>query len=289
MRKKSSLLAILALIMSLPFAHAKVCKKDEKDPACTKFYESDAAGVRLEGSTSVFNTLISPNKDDLQQKIKYFSRDTGSGRGVLALIKGSADVAMISASLGTILEQINNTRGSSHKLEEFMVHPLGFVEVAVIVNANNPIAQQKAGALSARELKRILVGRAEKWYDVGVDRDSDILLVTESEGGGIRSVVQETLMKNNPYWSETRMLAKASQINNLVHQHPSAIGLVSSAQVKDTVVRLNVRDFKIYQSLALVTRGRPSPENQRFIDILTGYAKDNPNVVDQQPDVIYKD
>lgn len=288
MIRKKNLLILLLAFFAIPFAQAKTTKTKEPTP-CEKFYASDAAGVRVEGSTSVYNTLIDPNAEDLHARIKYFARDNGSGRGVLALIKGTADVAMISAPLSSVLEQINGVKDQKHQLNDFVVHPLGYVQVAVIVNPNNPLADAKPGTLTASELKQILTGKVEKWIDVGVSRDSDILLVMESEGGGIRSVVQETLMHNHPYWKETRLLAKASQINNLVFQHPSAIGLVSSAQVKDTVVQIDVRGFKVFQSLALVTHGQPSPETQRFIDILKEYALENPGVSNEQPDVMYKE
>lgn len=250
----------------------------ENATPCQKYYLSDAAGVRVFGSTTIYHTLIKPIQAELEEQIKHMVIPSGSARGLAAVASGAADIAMVSVPIDeAYVQELNRSMGKSYQLSNFEIFPLGYVKAGVIVNAYNPLAS-KGCRLSADELKSILLGESDLWTDVGVDRRSDILVVTESPGGGVRSAITKHLLDGRPYARNTRILSDAVQINNLVKQNANAIGLISANLVDDTVVPICVEGLDIYQSLSLVSFGRPSPEDQRMIDILQEHARQNPHI-----------
>ena len=76
---------------------------------------AEAATLKVQGSTTVARNLILPKQAEIEkasgQTLQIVAN--GSGRGVLALVSGEADMAMISAPLDVTVENLNKAKPGS--------------------------------------------------------------------------------------------------------------------------------------------------------------------------------
>ena len=231
-----------------------------------RYFRPRSGALRIGGSTSFYGALVEQNAEQIDKAGKFHMKSSSSGRGIKSLAEGKIDVAMISAPLSNIIKQLNKEiEGNRLSESMFQVHEITRSDIAVIVNRDNPLVK-KGQTITLEELVKILEGEITDWQEIVGRRPRSIQLVTEDSNGGVRIVLQDSIMKGKMFWAEGRRLARASQINNIVKQYPNAIGIVNASEANDTVVRLKIKGLDVKQPLALVTKGAPSSAVKVFID-----------------------
>ncbi|MFZ5806500.1 MAG: substrate-binding domain-containing protein [Verrucomicrobiota bacterium] len=218
--------------------------------------------LKLNGSTTVSNSIINPNKSDLEAKsgCKLAVTANGSGNGLTDLAKGKADMAMISAPLAEVAEKVNAKAAGTVDASQMQAVQVGEANVAFVVHSSNSVKK-----LTVAQLSDILTGKIKNWKEVG-GNDAAIVVVITASGDGVRTVVEEKVTPKGATFAEgKREFPNTAQVIDVVAQMPAAIGAVGKASVKPSVAVVET-DKAVAQPLILVTKGAPSADAQKLID-----------------------
>lgn len=179
--------------------------------------------------------------------------------GLVALLEGRAQMAMISAPLQGELQELEKVApGSpSDRLRAFEIMS---TRVAIAVHPSNPV--RKA---SLETIKRILLGEITNWKDLnGPDLPIRVGLAA---GGGIVAVVESELLKGRKMAAPNVLYVNTPvQLVQVVEQVPDIIGFAQLPIVKRRGVPEIVTDRPIETTLNLVTLGEPTPAMRSVIE-----------------------
>jgi len=186
--------------------------------------------------------------------------------GIKALLAGEVDVA----GAGRHLTAEEKQRG-------LVEHFLGWDTLAVVVPKANQIAN-----LTMEQLRGIFAGDLINWKAVG-GPDQAIVVLTAPKGSGIRSAVQDLILKERSFTAQEVVSGVVGQADQQVSMFPGAITVVSLSMVDNKqarVVAVNgieplaanilVNKYPLVKPLALVTRGQPQGSLAKFIALAKG-------------------
>jgi phosphate transport system substrate-binding protein len=101
---------------------------------------------------------------------------------------------------------------------EFDAHVIGAYDVAVIVNAGNPV-----GNLSKDQVRDLFIGTAQNWKDVG-GPDAPVNLYIRHPISGTYLGFRELAMENKPYALTVKTYTNYTEIVQAVANDPNGIG-----------------------------------------------------------------
>ena len=184
-----------------------------------------------------------------------------TGPGLKALLAGDIDVA----GAGRHLTAEEQRQG-------LVEHFLGWDVLAVVVSKDNPVAN-----LSLEQLRSIFAGELSRWKAVG-GLDQPIVVMTAPKGSGMRSAVEELILKGRVITPKEVVTAVVAQSENQVSLFPGAIAAVSMSMVHSDKVKtvavngveplpvnVQLKKYPLAKPLALVTRGQPQGALARFV------------------------
>jgi phosphate transport system substrate-binding protein len=213
--------------------------------------------LRVAGSTTVKGAL-EPKQGALEKAVGRHIQFTGNGTsaGLISLVLGDADVAMLSTPLAEVVQAINEKSPGRVDASQLQATHIGDVKILFIVNPHNRVR-----ILTAAQLADVLVGKITNWKDVGGD-DAPIVVVSLAHGG---PMLQEQLLHGQAITEKAKGVANATQIPSVVAEMPYAIGIISTAHVrgKTSVVQT---DANIVAPLFLVQKSGSNPDQQKLID-----------------------
>ena len=156
----------------------------------------------------------------------------GSGVGVAAMIRGSADLGMISRSL---------TSQEKQQLQE-RIEQVSIGRDAVAVVVSDPVFSGGVQVLSVEQIAAIYRGRVRNWNEVG-GPDRPILVIDKEGGRGTRHVFAEVVLGDARARAEGAVVIAGSnnEMQTLVARSDRAIGILSSAWSNDVVRSLALR------------------------------------------------
>jgi phosphate transport system substrate-binding protein len=196
----------------------------------------------------------------------------GSGTGIAALQNGTTDIADASRAMkdserATIRDRFNVLPTETAVAKD---------GVAFYVNDSNPVQQ-----LTVDQLKKIYVGDAERWKDVG-GKDAPIVLYSRENSSGTYVFVKEVVLGNEDYAPRAQTLPGTAAVVNAVAKEPNGIGYGGAAYAKGVKeVKVVGKDGQAYaprkedvmsgryplsRPLFMYTRGKPQGEAKAFID-----------------------
>lgn len=149
-----------------------------------------AGELSIHGSTTVYSNIFKKHEATIEQKagVQLNIIANGSGRGILDLIDGKANMAMISAPLETAINKINKKEPGRVDAKTLMGHEVASTQVAFITHASNPVKE-----LTLAQVKDILLGKIKNWSEVG-GQNKPIIVVSEDSKGGIRALVEKKVL-----------------------------------------------------------------------------------------------
>ncbi len=230
---------------------------------------ASAEPIKVRGSSTVFGTVVSPHHADIEQDCGFPLNlvANGSGQGIKDLIQGEAEVAMISAPLPEVMNQIGADRpesligwNSPLVRQSLVAHPIGGTRVAFAVNSLNPVRE-----LSFEQVIDILSGRIISWSDLG-GRDEPIELIVELRGGGVRTLVEKQLALAGEVLARASTVQTAAMAAYAVSHVPNALGITTEAAIAIHSAQAITVDTPIEQPMFLVTMGEPNKKARRFIE-----------------------
>jgi phosphate transport system substrate-binding protein len=227
-----------------------------------------AGQVSLHGSTTVMNTIIGPNKTEIErqsgQQIELVGN--GSQRGIADLVAGRAQIAMISAPLAEEVRKVNEKTQGAIDTGHLKAHQIGGTTVAFAIHPSNTVR-----TLANRRLADIFAGWVKNWKELG-GSDQEIIIVTAQPGDGLRAMVEANLLGGADLPTGARAMTNATQVAKVVSQLPGGIGIVAPASLDGSVAELR-GDDPIVQPLILVTMGEETSEVRRVIEAATVAGK----------------
>lgn len=229
---------------------------------------AEAQAISLNGSTTVTNAIVLPNKAAIEaasgQQIVVVGN--GSQRGLADLVAGKAQIAMISAPLAEEVAKLNAAHPGSIDPTRLISHVVGESRVKFMVHPSNPVR-----SLSNAQLADVLTGKIRNWKEIG-GADQPIMVVAAQPGDGVRTLVEDHLLNGGALTKDTRAIPNAPQIPKIVEQVPGAIGLYTVAALASAVAELTA-DAPIVQPLILVTMREESPAIRKVIGAVESAAR----------------
>jgi phosphate transport system substrate-binding protein len=142
----------------------------------------------------------------------------GSTTGISAIIEGTAQIGMSS-------RRARPTEMSAASAKGVTLKPIivAFDGMAVVVNANNPIAK-----LTRRQVEQIFTGDVKDWSAIG-GKPGKISIYTRNTSSGTYSDWKDLAMKKRDYASSSQKMAGNEQIVAEVAKNPNGIGYVGLA------------------------------------------------------------
>lgn len=210
--------------------------------------------IRLSGSTSV-RGLLEPRQTELQARAgcKLEFSGAGSAGGLLALVAGTADAAMLSLPLEDAVAAVNQKTPGRVDPAQLVATQIGEIRILFVVNPRNPVR-----SLTSAQLADVLSGKVANWKEVG-GPDTPILVVSLGNGGSLLG----KLLGGKAITAGARVMSNATQIAVVVAEQPNAIGIVSSGHPRGQTTVLRT-DAAVNTPLLLVTRGQPGPTLQKL-------------------------
>ena len=250
-------LAAIALASSNPLALSGHGSAEAAEPAPM---------MEVHGSTTVARNVLIPNKDELDKIVdrKIHVIANGSSKGIVALINGKADVAMISAPFDDVRASVERKSPGLIGNVQLVQHRIGSIKTRFIVHPSNPVR-----SVSADQLRDVLVGKITNWRELG-GPDMPITVFTTKPGKGLRSLVEEKFLGGQSIVATAQELAALSQVVQVVSQAKHGIGFVNVPRLDDSVAELP--GSFVEQPLILVTKGPANAQARVLIDAMTQRA-----------------
>lgn len=229
--------------------------------------------LRLQGSTTFNATLLEPHRSQIEKTLGHPLTVVAnkSSWGLLALVEGRADVAMISAGLPAEIaaarkltaDPLASTDALFDTLQE---HRVSTARVAFAVHPANPLKR-----LRLETVAQILKGQITNWSAVG-GADVAIKVVAVKEGGGTVVTVRSHMIGDAPLPPGSVRLENARHVLKVVAQEPGAISITQFGLMRQAGLHEIETDRPVEQALSLITRGPPTAAALRLIEAVRSVA-----------------
>jgi phosphate transport system substrate-binding protein len=227
--------------------------------------------LTIKGSDTLGAKLV----PQLAEEFKAKNADTtfdiaaeGSTTGISALIDGTAQIGMSSRQVKPAEKMAAQAKNVT-----FNEIPVAHDGLAVIVNANNPIAN-----LTKKQVAQIFTGEVTDWSAVG-GKGGKISIYTRNTSSGTYSDWKELAMNKRDYAGGAQKMAGHEQIAAEVGKNPDGIGYVGLAYMKAPGVKavkidevectadtVRTNTWPYARPTFFYTNGEPSGVVKQFID-----------------------
>ncbi len=211
-----------------------------------------AETVRIEGSAG-FAEMMGPYRTQIEEETGKALALTGntSPDGLVAVLKGKADLAMIWAPLDAVVALVRKTNPDLPfaRLREF---PVSKAFVAYPVNPDNPVR-----FIPVAKLKAILTGQLDNWHPLG-GPDLPIHVVLLRSGGAAKRATEELMLAGEHMTPRSEIVVERERdlIDTVAHDR-GAIGICRASLVVNRLPRART-SVPVQQSFSFVTLGEPS-------------------------------
>jgi phosphate transport system substrate-binding protein len=226
--------------------------------------------LTLQGSTTFDTAFLATQRQAIETKSGHALQvmPNRSSLGLIALLEGRADLAMISATLESETAILRESQPDLPygRLRSFAI---ATVSSAIIVHPTNPI---KTIELSA--LRKVLLGEIVNWRELGGD-DRPIRVVAIRPGGGVLATVEAKVLGAARHISapDAIRVPVGTQVVKVVEQEEGAIGLTQLSMIRNRHVAEMIPNEPIEQILSLVCLDDPTPAAQAVIDAARSLAR----------------
>ena len=180
--------------------------------------------VNTDGSTSMEKVVKGLGEMFMEKNpgVTVNYSGTGSGAGVEAVIRGTADIGLASRAL-------KDEEKDSGAVE----HIVALDGVAVVVNPRNTVTD-----LTVEQIAQIFTGEITNWAQLG-GADAPIALYGREAGSGTRGAFEEIVGIEDACSYVNEYSATGDMVGSIAG-NPNAIGYVSLSAVNDTVKAVKV-------------------------------------------------
>jgi phosphate transport system substrate-binding protein len=179
--------------------------------------------------------------------------------GLIALLESRADMAMISSSLQSELEELRRIRPGL-PYDQLQAHEILNTRVAFAVHPSNPVR-----TASLDQVRQMLLGQIGNWADLG-GPDLPVKVVLVGGGGGVTTLIESRLLNGHSAVGPHVIYVKTPlQVIKVVQQLPGAVGFAQLMLTKSQGLPELRTEKPIDQMLSLVTLGSPTTAMSEII------------------------
>ena len=225
---------------------------------------SYANDFEIAGSRGAIKATLTPHKDKISRdaSVNLKLNASGSSKGLRNLIQGKADLAVLSASVDSVIPKVNKKYNLNAKLSDFEQITISEQTLGIIVNKNN-----KVDTLTRTQLHDIFVGKIKNWSEVGGD-DREIILLPGRDGSGVRSLMEKTLLKKGEKFAKGRS-APSNVSLKFVADNVGGITAGSLSYVSDSLKVIKITEGgEISQRYYLISKGSFAGKKAEVRDII---------------------
>ncbi len=182
---------------------------------------ASAQKIVIKGSDTLGAKLVPILAEEFKARhpgVSFEIAAEGSSTGIAAVIDGTADIGMSSRHA-----KPTEVSAASAKGVEMTPHVVAYDGLAVIVNADSPIAD-----LRKRQVEQIFTGAVKDWAAVG-GNPGTISVYTRNTSSGTYSDFKALAMRKKDYAPSSQKMAGNEQIASEVAGNPNGIGYVGLA------------------------------------------------------------
>ena len=215
--------------------------------------------IRMNGATTVLNVVVKPAQAAVEKASGHTLQIVGNatGKGLVDLVSGNADVAMVSEPIEIALEAAAAAgKTIDGKTLQFAVVKKD--EVVFTINTANPVT-----SLTFDQLRDIHTGKITNWKQVG-GKDLPIVVYSDAVTGGTRAMVKKIAMGGAEYGPNVKAQTSVKRAAELVATDEAGIAGVGKGFVVGNAKIVGAP--KIERPLGFVTVGAPKPAVKAVID-----------------------
>src|SRR6266404_3193523 len=209
--------------------------------------------LRVQGSAGFADEVMRPYQSKIEaltgHKLSILA--TSADRGLLALLQGDADLAMIAPP-----------RKSRPDLTVGLLRDFRIAKsrVAFPVNPDNPVR-----SVSVAKLKQVLNGQLDNWRQLG-GPDLPIHVVSLRGDNGPKRATEEAIMGGQPITPYSPLIVEnAQEIVRTIGRDRGAIGFAPASFAKLHGLPVLQTNISVTQSYGLVTRDEPTDAMREVI------------------------
>ena len=223
--------------------------------------------LRVNGAV-VLKGLIDPNLAAITKEAGVTLEMAGNGadNGLLDLVEGRADVAMLSAPLADVAAKINAKKPRAVDPTKLKEIKLGAAKILLVVHRGNPVKK-----LTNQQAVDLLSGKCKNWKDVG-GPDLPVVVVVAPSGNGTRTAVEKQLLKAENFSPTARVVPNPLQVPIIVAQLAGAVGPLGASVLSDKVAALSL-DVEIVTEMSFAVKGEPSAEVAKLAAAVKPFVK----------------
>jgi ABC-type phosphate transport system substrate-binding protein len=220
--------------------------------------DADRPLIRLHGANSEARTIL-PRKNDIEAKnnVQLEIIADSSMEGLMALVQGNADLAMVAGTLQLNAANLNTENSGSVDLSKLREFDVFYDIVHPVCNFSNPL-----DSLTMDQVRQILTGKIKNWKDLGGFDEPIVVIMPSATTGGYQTVKAKILGDEN-FTSDAQIVAMP-QVSKLVHASRGGFSMLSSAN-KTTQVKVLKCDKHVGVVNSLVCIGEPSGQLKTVI------------------------
>jgi phosphate transport system substrate-binding protein len=226
---------------------------------------NDADTIRIGGGDAALTEVIAPVIETFEEEnpsLHLITLQSKPGTELAALESGSLDAVVSTVSLERLLMRAAET-GSAPAGALFREVPIGRNQTVVFLN------DIKIKKLSKKQLKAIFTGKITNWKKVG-GPNRRIVVVWSPAADAENELFIREILQHERVVANFVPVATAEEMRKKVLETPGAIGIGP-----DALVSYGVRvpgSPKIASSVMLITKGEPSPELQKLLELIKDAA-----------------
>ena len=217
--------------------------------------------IMINGSTTVYSFVFDQHLNDIQKDVgfEFNAFPSSSGRGVMALVDGTADIAMISSNFVPLVTKLNDKQETHINIDDYKTYDINTTKVLFTVHPDNPIT-----TLSKQQIKQLFTGEINHWGALGFDHLGPVKVVTEHPTGGIYNTVLSQVTDGEDITDDKIIMQNGPQTAVVVSQLPGGFGMLSAATPKEQRLKvsvINTGDFEAIQYMNFVTKKNEDRKN----------------------------
>lgn len=234
---------------------------------CLSMFPAFASDVRLNGATTVVNFVVTPLKAEVEKSTGHTLVVVGNatGRGLVDLVDGKCDAAMVSEPLYIAVEAAA-VAGRSVDPLKLVLSLVKTDEIVFVVNKANSVTK-----LSWAQIRDIHTGKISNWKDVG-GKDAPIVVYSDALTGGTRAMIKHIVMDGLEFGPATRPQAAVKKAAEMVAADEHGIAGVGKGFV-DADKMLVVDSKKLERPLGFITQGKPTGNTAAVISAFQTAAR----------------
>jgi phosphate transport system substrate-binding protein len=215
----------------------------------------------LQGASTFNRQIMEPHRAAIEVKSGHEITviPNRSTLGLIALLEGRADMAMISAPLAQEVGQLRKALPGLD-YDDLKVFEIFRTRVAFVVHPDNVVRMA-----SMEAIKNVLRGRTTNWAELG-GKDGPIRIVMVGGGGGVATTVEAQSLDGQPIQGNILYVKAATQVVGVVAQERNALGLAQLSLAEKRGLPEIITDTRVEQVLSFVTLGEPTPGLKAVVD-----------------------